>query len=836
MIQVKIAVLQFAGLCLLSSASWSQDAIIDGQTGVYVEQLTVNNTYSNAPGFPNRYRLDSMGDPDPEPGLSGSELDRIELFNTIAGTHYSIFASSNPSAVDIGEIVISGDGIVTVGRHNGPYPPQVGVSPGTAGCNNIDSIRTMGDQARLMVKINGDLTDMFAYQIAYLECDDILGDVVNNPSLVLGAPTAGRIECDNIVSGATVWSQVSSLSVVEAAVSVSGSVRATDGASLGNCTVGGTLSGTIEVTNGALLNQCDIGSVSVTGQVIASGDLLTCHVNGNMNGIVDVEGYFDECFITGDLVGSVDVEGDLRDCVITDNVSGTLDIAGEVFERVEVRTLDGGAVIVGGAVPTFRFTGDAYGGSITTGGEISLLEVQESWGATGASLSSYDPIALTVPQNALPDVSVIGDFIGDLPGYTLDRFFVNGNIYGYDLVSGTVVPSNISTSTNIRRFAAVESVNKPFGQDTTLLNLTTPTVGAFFVGAFFEEGLVNLTNGIDDEFVAKDGGIDPAAFRLRGGMGSAAHFHFGYDPSNPTTRMGIKSKLSFINFGLANNPVGPWDGEVSVGLSPTDPTRVLLDDDHHVLSVDTGGETFGNAPFNFHQRDTDSPTMADRECDPYFSEVVNVGVSTPTDYLDSIKISHYGPVFVADADGTVNDKGKHFRIEFKPDVIPSDGPTWFDRSEFFQVDIENGASGTSLETAHRVIVIKKADGNTNGFRASGVWRIRPKTIPNPVSSQPDIPMVRCGGIFVNQGQIEPGVEYESALLSRDFDDPTGDPHYWHTFRVLQKAPNEVPLLDGGNGPDSFDLTTWADHAYETNGDGQINSNDLLFMLENMSGN
>ncbi len=96
---------------LFSGFATAQPAIVQGQSGVYVEQFA-NGQWSNVSGFPNRYHSNG-----PQPGLAGSGLDRI-AFGTVAGRNYSIFASSNASSTDIGDIDISGDGIVTVGRYN----------------------------------------------------------------------------------------------------------------------------------------------------------------------------------------------------------------------------------------------------------------------------------------------------------------------------------------------------------------------------------------------------------------------------------------------------------------------------------------------------------------------------------------------------------------------------------------------------------------------------------------------------------------------------------------------------------------------------------------------
>lgn len=793
---------------LFSGFAAAQPAIVQGQSGVYVEQY-VNNQWSRVSNFPDRYRLDQQGNPDPMQGLSGVGLNQI-AFSTVTGRNYSIFASSNASSTSIGDIDVSGDGIVTVGRYN-TWPPQV--TPGITnnfvpGCNNIDSISTLGGKSEWNVKIAGDLNGGFsAYRIVNLVCDDIRGAVINTLSNDPAAPAFGRIQCNNILSTGSVTSQVVTLSYIEVNGNVAGSVRAVGGGVLNNCIIDGALSGTVQAANGASLNQCTVGSVSSGGEILASGymDKFLVKDNGNMDGLVQVTGHLKECGVGG-------------------NLGGVVDVAGSLFEIAKVGTLDGGAITVGGDIEFLWFTGSAFGGSVSTGGELKKILVDGSWGVNGSTLSSYDPMSLSIPQNKLENIQVGGDFVGDLVGYTLDRFFVDGNIYGYDLNTQNVIPSNFTTTSDIRRFAAVSWPLSPLGQDEAMLNLTAPTVGAFYIGGFFEKGLVDLTNGIDVEFLNKIGSPEPTAFRLGGGMGVDAQFHFGFDASDPT-RQGIASKLVYLNH---RNNAEPWDGEVSVGLSPTDSNRTILDENYTILSgAIGGGGSFGNVPFNFHQRVAAPPVGESYDCNPYQTEVVHVNAVRS---LDKVVISHYGPVYYSVEPDDLTPMP--FRIEFKPAFAPfPNSASWVDRSDLFEVltETQNPDGTTTVWTntsdlqavRNRNIVIQgNSAKNNHGFEAAGTWRIHLKD-----------EYFKCAGVFQT-----PVVKWVSGIQAENCSDSDGTVYSWYQFRVLLEAGGGGSLLQGGNGPEASDLSEWIIEPFETNADGETDTQDFIDMANVYTGN
>ena len=770
--------------------AYGQYGTFPGESGVYVEVYNAqNDTWSNASSsHPNRYALP------PEPGYT--EFDTINL-STVAGKYYAIFAVI-PSITDIDEIVINGDGNVIVGRNAFGSPATSFLSPttnpGIAGCRNLDTLRTPSSDAIVKAYISGNIETFFAARrIIRLKCHNIRGQIISNPNNDIGAPASGRVECDNIFSPGSVTSQMVQLGVVDVSGNVTGVVRAVGGANLPNCIIGGTLSGAVEAADNGFFGVCDIGSVSSSGTITASRDMGFCLIHSSMNGLVDVDGDFDNYEVGG-------------------NSGGTVDVEGSILFEAKVGTLDGGAITVGGDIEKFTFTGNAFGGSISTGGELKELQVEGSWGANG-SFQNYAPMTLSVPQNKLDLIHVVGDFVGDLAGYTLEHFFVDGNIYDYDTELAQVTTSDVTTSSNIKRFAAVGYPPSPLGQDESLLNLTAPTVGAFFVGNRLKEGLINLTNGVGEVFVNKGGLTVPAAFRLGEGLGSEAHLHFGYDIADPQ-RQGLKSKWAYLNHGIAGDS---WDGEVSVGLGPTDLNRLILTENYTTLSDSIGGGAFGNSPFNFHQREEAPPAGENRDCNPYQLEVVDVGRS---EELRSVVISHYGPVYVV----TENtdpialcdeiDTGPHFRVEFLPwmDV----NPAWVDRTSLFEVDLCETSYDDPITLSRTVKLVAK-DNNAKGFKAAGTWRIRP-----------------LAGRVKSGGYYNPDVEYDSSVVSGDLGG-AGD-YSWYQFDVRLVLQPGVFALDSGNGVQASDLSQWIDTPYETNADGETDSQDFIDMAEQYTGN
>ena len=135
-------------------------------------------------------------------------------------------------------------------------------------------------------------------------------------------------------------------------------------------------------------------------------------------------------------------------------------------------------------------------------------------------------------------------------------------------------------------------------------------------------------------------------------------------------------------------------------------------------------------------------------------------------------------------------------------------------------EVDTSVTGTSNATAVNDVVIKATLSNRTGFKASGRWRIRPEA-----------GRVKSGSAVGN-----PDVEYDSSVVSGDLGNTSSGTQYsWYAFRVLQEAPSGALLLDGGNGPTAADLASWLSTPYETNADGETNSQDFVDMADEYQG-
>ena len=133
----------------------AQEITVAGASGVYVEVYNeAASKWERLGNFPDRHRTFPNGDPNPEPGLWGSELDEID-FGTIEGVFYSVFAVS-PSIADIGDIEITGGGTIFIGRHVS-VPPVLNRNfmLDAAGCNNLNSLTTPGNIAIVKSQYQG---------------------------------------------------------------------------------------------------------------------------------------------------------------------------------------------------------------------------------------------------------------------------------------------------------------------------------------------------------------------------------------------------------------------------------------------------------------------------------------------------------------------------------------------------------------------------------------------------------------------------------------------------------------------------------------------------------
>tara|TARA_A100001391_G_scaffold194808_2_gene171438 strand:- start:3100 stop:5253 length:2154 start_codon:yes stop_codon:yes gene_type:complete len=255
---------------LLCGMAHAQKETGFGENGVYVEVYNTSaQEWQHVAGFPNRYRLDDNGDPDPETGLLGSELDKIQL-NTVDGLFYSIGASF-PLSTDIGDIeILSGNGIVFIGRDglfNGPTIDR-GFRLSRAGCRNLGSLKTFSTEGIVKAYLTGDVLGSFqAHDIANLECDVIRGSVIDNPANLSATGDLMYLRCSTIASNASVTSNYDSIALAQ----ITGVV------------------GTLETTNGGGINTCEIGSLR-DGKILVDGNLNDFDVLGDVWGEISVGG------------------------------------------------------------------------------------------------------------------------------------------------------------------------------------------------------------------------------------------------------------------------------------------------------------------------------------------------------------------------------------------------------------------------------------------------------------------------------------------------------------------------------------------------------------------
>ena len=248
-----------------------------------------------------------------------------------------------------------------------------------------------------------------------------------------------------------------------------------------------------------------------------------------------------------------------------------------------------------------------------------------------------------------------------------------------------------------------------------------------------------------------------------------------------------------------------WFGDVTIGS-----TTLAIPDEldyttyYTELSSELGGGAVGLAPFNFHQRETAPPTGESMDCNPYQKEERVLGLP---DQLASVDISHYGPIYVV---GT----GPHFRVEFLPwmDV----NQTWVDRTSLFQVDLS--ATSDNSGSTNRIARIESVSASGKAFKAAGTWRIRP--IPGKVKS---------AGVAGN-----PNVSYVSSVVSGDLG--ALGIWNWYQFDVRLELSPGVFALESGNGVQANDLTQWMETPFETNADGETNTQDFIDMANQFTGN
>ncbi len=425
-------------------------------------------------------------------------------------------------------------------------------------------------------------------------------------------------------------------------------------------------------------------------------------------------------------------------------------------------------------------------------------------------LSVFDDIEMVV------DGSVIG---GGVYNYSSDISFIN--IAG-DVTSLPGRRAEIWSAGNVGNLSVSGDFDGRIGvngsSEDSYSSVNNINIGKDFLGGRFMQMNSLASLSVGGNFDAKIqinskmniGGI----YSVGGEMSAIYYVDDPNDPSDDNTPNFLDgARISFLpSDGLQGQVVVNSDGNILdagglmhfafMGISD------YLDPNYTYLSDELGGGAFGVAPFNFHQRDTAPPAGIARDCDPYHHEVVTVPALSDN-AIPIVTLDHYGPVYIVN-DGTEPTAGEHFIVEFKPDY-QTGTPTWFDRSDQFIVN----DAGTSSANAKRKIEITKSDSKGTGFQASGHWRI------TPVQGK-----VFCGGVA---GSL-PASYFSDVQASTVSTTLIPETNYWYTFRVIQQAPQSL-LLDSGNGPSSTDLSIWLQDPYETNGDGDIDSNDFVDMAE-----
>ena len=436
---------------------------------------------------------------------------------------------------------------------------------------------------------------------------------------------------------------------------------------------------------------------------------------------------------------------------------------------------------------------------------ISLIDIKGDLGVHGFfdSIQAKSIRELKVGGNCYSDIFATSTVIDDNPtSVQIDLDWVSGSYTNrsapeidFIRVGGSVGsigwPVFIWSATPILEIAIGDDFYGQIGDSFHNIaghpDIDLIEIGGDFIGGEYIVGPASMTmNSLGDLVV---GGDFDANVIISSAMPIDSFYYIGGTfASTASITLPADGLLGQIVINSGNTS-DDWLGNVIVGST-------TLAEDYTTLSYELGDGAVATVPFNFHQR-TSAPASglpADRDCNPFNTELVTV---TPVLPLDEVVISHYGPVYV---DGA----GEHFTIEFKSDIFTGGGASWVDVSDQFEVVSTN----TNNAAADRDVVIEPKTSNKTGFEASGRWRIQPKT-----------GKVKCGDVTGN-----PDVVY----------DVLGSASTWYTFRVGQQ-PLGVTVLDGGNGPELSDLTTWLAVPYETNADGETNSQDFIDMANEYQG-
>lgn len=490
--------------------------------------------------------------------------------------------------------------------------------------------------------------------------------------------------------------------------------------------------------------------------------------------------------IAGDFIGNVTASNNAN--------IGTIDVAGNYI---------GTTSTANGSIGNVR-VGSNWGGSISSGGPITLIDIE---GVAGVELQGnalfLAPASIQTTFGAeLSELNVGSDFIGDvhITGDLPDVDFQGGK---YSVSGPSVVPASVQVLGSTTSFLIGNAVN--------LTNNTISAIADFDLANVDPAGFIRMNGDYASGIFAMNDGLPiNALVSIGGSLLPTAQVSMDY-LSADVNDVGMAGQV-VIN---ANDSSSIWaTGTVQV---VTDTGTVSLSDDYFQLSSDLGGGAVGLAPFNFHQRETapNSGLDEDRDCDPYQNEIVPLAydpLSGSNEAKNSVTIAHYGSVY---ADGA----GPHFRVEFRPDIAPFPStPAWEDRTSLFEIDATQ--SGTSNLTGQPTLVIKAIASNKEGFRAADRWRIR------PIAGK-----VKCSDVAGN-----PEVDYQSSVVSGDLGSSTGTQYSWYAFRTMLEAPSGAMLLNTGNGPQPSDISTWLTSPFEVNADGETNAQDFIDMANQYTGN
>lgn len=506
---------------------------------------------------------------------------------------------------------------------------------------------------------------------------------------------------------------------------------------------------------------------------------------------------------------------------VTLNIRGAAQNQKAAFASVgsiEIYRVGGGSPSIKLIIEDLKIAGDLVSTSTPVGVAASLIEEIAIGGDLKTSIVAnniYDSdtrlMSVDVDGELSSSSSVIANYSGGINFVTAGNANAGLQQQNIRTIWSSSTIDNVFVYGNYNGAIGNTNSEYPTDPDLNLLNV---------YGGHFSTATPFSLNSLFGGVIARDFGANMSvtsstssltSYLLAGrDFRSTASIYFPY-PS-------VKGQVIINSHNVGGTP----DGTVTVqGISEN------LTGNYHTLSDQIGGGAIGTYPYNFHRRTTDPDTIPgtsdlyERDCDPYFQEYKILAYDPGTTKnvpLDSVKISHYGPVFV---DSSVDTQFVHdFRIEFKPDASPSPG-TWYDRSSHFVVDYESTGSYEADPNTSRNVVIQKGPLNTNGFRAAGTWRIRPNG-----------DKLRCAGVLNT-----PPTHWESANSSEDVvsgdsgDTNATDQYSWFEFRVVLEAPEGALLLQGSNGPTSSDISSWLQSPYETNADDETNIEDLELLTE-----